>query len=102
MLMAVATLGGRGSYPSNRMVADEAGITDQGQISKLLRRLESLGLIEIAGKTPAKGSPNAWKLTEKGRGLYDAIGERTSGDSPWREGSSAATTAMSSGHGAER
>ncbi len=31
VLMAVAALGGRGSYPSNRMVADEAGITDQGR-----------------------------------------------------------------------
>ena len=57
VLMAVAALGGRGSYPSNRMVADEAGITDQGQISKLLRRLESLGLIEIAGDDTGQGDP---------------------------------------------
>ncbi len=73
VLMAVAAHPGS----SNRMVADEAGISDQGQISKLLRRLEGLGLIEIAGEAPARGGPNAWRLTEKGRGLYDTIGERT-------------------------
>ncbi len=48
VLMAVAAHPGS----SNRMVADEAGISDQGQISKLLRRLEGLGLIEIAGDGP--------------------------------------------------
>ena len=73
VLMAVAAHPGS----SNRMVADEAGISDQGQISKLLRRLEGLGLIEIAGEAPAKGAPNAWTLTEKGRGLHDTIGEKT-------------------------
>ncbi len=73
VLMAVAAHPGS----SNRMVADEAGISDQGQISKLLRRLEGLGLIEIAGEAPARGGPNAWRLTEKGRGLYETIGERT-------------------------
>ncbi len=75
VLMAVAAHPGS----SNRMVADEAGISDQGQISKLLRRLEGLGLIEIAGDGPVPGGPNAWTLTEKGRGLYDTIGEKTSG-----------------------
>ncbi len=73
VLMAVAAHPGS----SNRMVADEAGISDQGQISKLLRRLEGLDLIEIAGEEPAPGGPNAWTLTEKGRGLHDTIGEKT-------------------------
>ena len=70
VLMAVAAHPGS----SNRMVADEAGISDQGQISKLLRRLEGLGLIEIAGETPARGGPNAWTLTERGRSVVHAIG----------------------------
>jgi hypothetical protein len=34
---------------SNREVAEAAGVEDQGQISKLLARLKTLGLIENAG-----------------------------------------------------
>ncbi|MGH2832303.1 MAG: MarR family transcriptional regulator, partial [Solirubrobacteraceae bacterium] len=52
---------------SNREVGAAAGIEDQGQISKLLSRLERLGLIENAGAGQVRGSPNAWELT--GRGL---------------------------------
>jgi AcrR family transcriptional regulator/DNA-binding MarR family transcriptional regulator len=50
---------------SNREVGGEAGIADQGQISKLLTRLARLGLIETRGPT-ARGAPNAWVLTEHG------------------------------------
>jgi AcrR family transcriptional regulator len=60
---------------SNRMVADHAGITDQGQISKLLARLEKLGLIENAsgnGHRPT-GEPNAWCLTARGRNIESAL-----------------------------
>ena len=77
VLMAVAALGGRGSYPSNRQVADAAGIKDQGQISKLLHRLEGLGLIEQTRRGPARGGPNAWALTAKGREVEDAITQQT-------------------------
>jgi AcrR family transcriptional regulator/DNA-binding MarR family transcriptional regulator len=57
-----------GSHPgtSNREVADAAGIRDQGQVSKLLARLEHLGLIANTRDGQAKGEPNAWKLTERG------------------------------------
>jgi hypothetical protein len=48
---------------SNRQVADSAGITDPGQVSKLLRRLERLGLLENHGRGHSQGEPNAWKLT---------------------------------------
>jgi len=51
---------------SNRMVADHAGVTDQGQISKLLARLERLGLIANSGEGHTKGEPNAWTLTRTG------------------------------------
>jgi AcrR family transcriptional regulator len=51
---------------SNREIGQAAGIADQGQISKLLRRLEGLGLVRNAGLAPRKGAPNAWTLTEKG------------------------------------
>src|SRR6202035_1710617 len=40
VLIAIAALGGRGSYPSNRAVADAAEVSDQGQMSKLLARLQ--------------------------------------------------------------
>jgi AcrR family transcriptional regulator/DNA-binding MarR family transcriptional regulator len=51
---------------SNREVADGAGIADQGQISKLLARLQGLGLIENVDRLLAKGAPNEWRLTERG------------------------------------
>jgi AcrR family transcriptional regulator len=53
---------------SNRGVADAAGIKDQGQISKLLARLERLGLLENTGPgAHSKGEPNAWALTPLGQ-----------------------------------
>jgi AcrR family transcriptional regulator/DNA-binding MarR family transcriptional regulator len=54
---------------SNREVATAAGITDQGQISKLLARLERLGLIENTGHGHLSGEPNAWRLTPLGKRL---------------------------------
>jgi AcrR family transcriptional regulator len=51
---------------SNREVGVAAGIDDQGQISKLLSRLEKLGLIENSGGGQIRGAPNAWMLTKKG------------------------------------
>jgi AcrR family transcriptional regulator len=61
---------------SNRQVARLAGIIDQGQISKLLRRLRELGLIENFGDGPAKGRENAWRLTELGAEVQRATGGR--------------------------
>lgn len=51
---------------SNREVARGAGISDQGQISKLLARLERLELIENVGHGQPRGAPNRWRLTERG------------------------------------
>jgi AcrR family transcriptional regulator len=58
---------------SNRMVAEEAGVADQGQVSKLLMRLSNLGLIENDGNGHAKGGPNAWRLTPRGAEVENAI-----------------------------
>jgi AcrR family transcriptional regulator len=58
---------------SNRGVADRAGITDQGQISRLLGRLESIGLLQNTGDGHVKGAPNAWRLTAKGAEVQRAI-----------------------------
>jgi AcrR family transcriptional regulator len=51
---------------SNRKVGAVAGIDDQGQISKLLARLEKLGLVYNNGVGQVRGAPNAWLLTKKG------------------------------------
>jgi AcrR family transcriptional regulator len=51
---------------SNREVGEAAGIIDQGQISKLLGRLERLGLVHNTGLAPGNGTPNSWALTDKG------------------------------------
>jgi AcrR family transcriptional regulator len=57
---------------SNREVADRAGISDEGQISKLLARLARLGLVANDGAGQAKGEPNAWTLTAKGQQVEEA------------------------------
>jgi AcrR family transcriptional regulator len=62
VLMAV----GAGPGGSNRQLGEVAGIVDQGQISKLLGRLERLGLVHNNGLAPGKGAPNAWVLTDRG------------------------------------
>jgi AcrR family transcriptional regulator len=59
---------------SNRQVGEQAGIPDQGQVSKLLARLERLGLLENTGEgRHAKGEPNAWHLTHKGSQVTQTI-----------------------------
>ncbi|HXQ00137.1 MAG TPA: TetR family transcriptional regulator [Solirubrobacteraceae bacterium] len=58
---------------SNRIVSEGAGISDQGQVSKLLARLKRAGLVENAGAVIEHGMPNAWTLTEKGRMVHGAI-----------------------------
>jgi AcrR family transcriptional regulator/DNA-binding MarR family transcriptional regulator len=77
VLESVAELGGRGENPSNRMVAECAGISDQGQISKHLRRLERAGLLANTGQGHAKGEPNAWTLTPKGELLTQSLRDHT-------------------------
>ena len=62
---------------SNRQVGKTAGIEDQGQISKLLSRLQRLGLIRndnLDGST--RGMPNAWTLTEKGERVHGVMSPR--------------------------
>lgn len=69
-LTAIATAPGS----SSKQVADAAGITDVGQISKLLSRLKRYELIEDNGAGPAKGLPRAWSLTPRGEGVLQAVG----------------------------
>jgi AcrR family transcriptional regulator len=69
VLMAIA------DHPdaSNRTVAEASDIHDQGQISKLLARLDSLGLTQNVGRGHPKGAPNAWRLTPRGREVEQSI-----------------------------
>jgi DNA-binding MarR family transcriptional regulator len=60
---------------SNKQIGTAAGIGDQGQISKLLARLERLGLIAKGKST--KGGPNAWSLTEAGERVARTIRAHT-------------------------
>jgi AcrR family transcriptional regulator/DNA-binding MarR family transcriptional regulator len=73
---------------SNRGVAENAGVTDQGQMSKLLARLERLGLIHNEAEGQGRrhqptGEPNAWMLTARGEEIERALrpeGERVEED----------------------
>jgi AcrR family transcriptional regulator len=58
---------------SNAAVATEAGITDPGQISRLLARLAGFGLIENVGPWQSAGGPKAWCLTGDGERLEAAL-----------------------------
>lgn len=60
---------------SNREIGLAAGMQDQGQISKLLTRLAKLGLIENSPAGLARGAPNAWALTAKGRDIERAVAD---------------------------
>jgi hypothetical protein len=58
---------------SNREIGLGAGMEDQGQISKLLARLQRLALIHNTRSAAARGAPNAWGLTERGWSVQHAI-----------------------------
>lgn len=68
VLMAIAELPGA----SNREVSRQAEIGDQGQASKLLKRLAGLQLIENTGEGQAMGMSNQWHLTELGNEVLRA------------------------------
>jgi AcrR family transcriptional regulator len=65
---------------SNRAIAQYAGIQDQGQVSKLLARLQRLGLLANSGDGHSKGEPNAWSLTIKGERIAQSIRLRAPGE----------------------
>jgi AcrR family transcriptional regulator len=56
---------------NNREVSDAARISDQGQISRLLARLEGRGLLRNTGGN-AQGTPKAWQLTPHGEQVVRA------------------------------
>jgi AcrR family transcriptional regulator/DNA-binding MarR family transcriptional regulator len=64
-----------GEHPgaSNRQIGECAGMTDQGQISRLLARLQRLGLLENVGEGQPRGESNAWKLTTLGERVTEQL-----------------------------
>jgi AcrR family transcriptional regulator len=58
---------------SNRLIGEQAETYDQGQVSKLLGRLQRLGLLVNAGGGQAKGEPNAWSLTALGQSVTQQL-----------------------------
>ncbi len=58
---------------NNRQIGAASGIADQGQISKLLRRLAGYGLVENTGREHSRGEPNAWTLTQRGLAIHQAV-----------------------------
>jgi AcrR family transcriptional regulator/DNA-binding MarR family transcriptional regulator len=69
-LTVVAELSRWGSSPTNREIATAVKVKDEGQVSRLLARLERHGLLENAGGLE-KGA-NAWRLTLRGEEIARA------------------------------
>jgi hypothetical protein len=65
---------------SNREVAQAAGLSDEGQTSKLLRRLAQRGLIENVGSGRGGGRCNAWLLTARGERVLTRFGGPAAGE----------------------
>ncbi len=65
-----------GNHPdaSNREVGRAAGLEDQGQISKLLARLQRLGLIENTSDRRLSIT-NAWRLSPDGESVLRVVGQ---------------------------
>ncbi len=59
---------------SNRRLGVLADVPDQGQMSKLLTRLERLGLLSNGREADARGEANAWRLTAQGLRVTQTIG----------------------------
>ncbi len=59
---------------SSKQIAQASGITDDGQASRLLSRLQQHHLIQDNGVGPTKGMPRAWTLTPRGEQILQAVG----------------------------
>lgn len=75
----MCVLGAIAEHPgcSNRQVGQLAGAEDQGQVSKLLARIERLGLIANHNDGLSKGQPNVWTLTPAGQQVIESLEQQT-------------------------
>jgi AcrR family transcriptional regulator/DNA-binding MarR family transcriptional regulator/DNA-binding HxlR family transcriptional regulator len=59
---------------SNSDVAERAGVSNEGHMSRVLARLKRLGLIENSGATAhLPGRPNTWHLTSRGEEVEESL-----------------------------
>jgi AcrR family transcriptional regulator len=58
---------------SSKQIATASGVADEGQMSRLLTRLERVGLVQNTGAGPATGEAKAWRLTERGEEVLRVI-----------------------------
>lgn len=65
---------------SGKQIAAASGVADEGQMSRLLTRLERVELIHNTGMGPAKGEANAWTLTGRGQDVHTVIAQQTKQD----------------------
>jgi AcrR family transcriptional regulator len=81
-LLYVADQGGRGLTPSNQQVGEGIGISDRGQVARLLGRLAGLDL--LVKRVGGPGRPNAWSLTTAGEQVARALSpSREDTEHPW-------------------
>lgn len=52
---------------NNREISRQIGGVDQGQLSKLMRRIEADGLVTNKPRAGERGSPCSWSLTRRGK-----------------------------------
>jgi DNA-binding MarR family transcriptional regulator len=71
-LRAIARLSAKGANPTNKEVAESIGISGRGQVSLLMTRLASQGLVEDIAGHGRRGAPKAWRLTRHGKAVLDA------------------------------
>jgi hypothetical protein len=58
---------------SSKQIALASGISDDGQTSRLLTRLQKHDLIQDNGIGPTHGMPRAWTLTPRGQNILHAV-----------------------------
>lgn len=71
-MRVLSTIGSR-PEASNREIGQASGVSDQGQMSKLLHRLQNAGLIENRGRGQGRGEANVWTLTARGHDVLQAV-----------------------------
>lgn len=80
VLAAIGELNGRGSSSSNREIRDATELEDPAEVSKLLKQLARLGLVQ---STATGRQTYAWRLTSKGTDLLRKLeGQAVGGTHP--------------------
>lgn len=72
-LAAIEAMNDQGTLPSNNDICWATGDTNKGQMSRLLQRLERIGMIEnVSNNGNGQGGSNQWRLTARGKSIVRA------------------------------